>query len=102
MGALTYPETFPDLPAYQYPDDGDGKVQREGLKVVRRRPRGPGERAFTEKRDPQRSMMIQGWRWRRSSTALCYCYSGQCTCFPALIGGRSGNQGVVPRPAVCL
>lgn len=38
-----------DLPgAYQYPDDRDGKVQREGLKVVRRCPRGPGERAFTE------------------------------------------------------
>ena len=34
--------------AYQYPDDRDGKVQREGLKVVRRCPRGPGERAFTE------------------------------------------------------
>lgn len=44
-----YPKHFPDLPgAYQYPDDRDGKVQREGLKVVRRCPRGPGERAFTE------------------------------------------------------
>ena len=44
-----YPETLSgSAGAYQYPDDRDGKVQREGLKVVRRCPRGPGERAFTE------------------------------------------------------
>lgn len=40
MGAThLYPETLSgSAGAYQYPDDRDGKVQREGLKVVRRCP----------------------------------------------------------------
>ena len=48
MGALTYiRKHFPDLPVH-ISTQMTGKVQREGLKVVRRCPRGPGERAFTE------------------------------------------------------
>ena len=32
--------------------------------------------------------------------ALCYCYSGQCL-LSSFIGGRSGNRGGAPSPAVC-
>ena len=87
-----YPETLSgSAGAYQYPDDRDGKVQREGLKVVRRCPRGPGERlSLKEIREIYDDTGLEVETFVHG--ALCYCYSGQCL-FSSLIGGRSGNRG---------